>query len=77
VGWGRGEDEEMGAILKVREALGIFYFKKEIKLVWWASFAGLECALSPLPSPWKGEGSFSAQGTVANSICYSNSYNPD
>jgi len=26
VGWGDGEDEEAGAILKVHEALGIFYF---------------------------------------------------
>jgi hypothetical protein len=26
VGWGSGEDEEAGAILKVDEALGIFYF---------------------------------------------------
>jgi hypothetical protein len=26
VGWGSGEDEEAGAILKVHEALGIFYF---------------------------------------------------
>jgi len=25
VGWGRGEDEEMGAILKVPVALGIFF----------------------------------------------------
>jgi hypothetical protein len=33
VGWGRGEDEETGAILKVCEALGIFYFEIEIKLV--------------------------------------------
>jgi len=26
VGWGSGEDEEAGAILKVHEALGIFLF---------------------------------------------------
>ena len=26
VGWGMGEDEDAGAILKVYEALGIFYF---------------------------------------------------
>ena len=26
VGWGMGEDEERDAILKVSEALGIFYF---------------------------------------------------
>jgi hypothetical protein len=26
VGWGSGEDEETGAILKVHVALGIFYF---------------------------------------------------
>jgi hypothetical protein len=26
VGWGSGEDEEAGAILKVQVALGIFYF---------------------------------------------------
>jgi len=26
VGWGSGEDEESGAILKVTQALGIFYF---------------------------------------------------
>jgi len=32
VGWGRGEDEETGAILKVCEALGIFYF--EIAIEW-------------------------------------------
>ena len=27
VGWGAGEDEDAGAILKVRTALGIFYFE--------------------------------------------------
>jgi hypothetical protein len=29
VGWGSGEDEESGAILKVIQALGIFYFEQE------------------------------------------------
>ena len=34
VGWGRrGEDEETGAILKVCEALGIFYFDIEIQTI--------------------------------------------
>ena len=27
MGWGSGEDEETGAILKVNQALGIFYFE--------------------------------------------------
>jgi len=31
VGWGRGEDEEMGAILKVPMALGIFFGGKRPK----------------------------------------------
>jgi hypothetical protein len=29
VGWGSGEDEESGAILKVIQALGIFYFGQQ------------------------------------------------
>jgi hypothetical protein len=29
VGWGSGEDEETGAILKVQQALGIFYFEEK------------------------------------------------
>jgi hypothetical protein len=32
VGWGSGEDEETGAILKVDEALGIFYFGRYFHL---------------------------------------------
>lgn len=32
VGWGSGEDEETGAILKVHVALGIFYFGKIVGL---------------------------------------------
>jgi hypothetical protein len=33
VGWGSGEDEESGAILKVIQALGIFYFDRNLGIV--------------------------------------------
>jgi hypothetical protein len=33
VGWGSGEDEETGAILKVDKALGIFYFETIVGLL--------------------------------------------
>jgi len=33
VGWGSGEDEEAGAILKVNQALRIFYFEKIVGLL--------------------------------------------
>jgi len=56
VGWGRGEDEEAGAILKVYEALGIFYFGFNIDWVKLYSGAVLFLSRAPLLSPSKGEG---------------------
>ena len=43
MGWGSGEDEEAGAILKVHLALGIFYFDDVLGLLgegWWIRSMG-------------------------------------
>ncbi len=77
MGWGSGEDEEAGAILKVHEALGIFYFGKILGLLG----AGL-CADSVVPpspyrflfsreSPYEGEGTFSESNRSASPLWYS------
>jgi hypothetical protein len=50
VGWGSGEDEETGAILKVDQALGIFCFGTILGLLGEGSWAS--SIWSPIPFPF-------------------------
>ena len=55
MGWGSGEDEETGAILKVDQALGIFYFEGKFSTLYQYLFFSVRVAFVldlPFSSSW-------------------------